>query len=537
MFKLIFGLLGGLALFIYGMQLMGEGLQNMAGKKMRRVLEVLTGVPVIGVLVGTAVTGVVQSSSLTTVMVVGFVNASLMTLKQGISVIMGANIGTTVTAQLVAFKITEYWYLLVALGFLAYFFMRKKHLKNTGFIFFSLGVLLLGMVLMGDAMKPLSSSEGFTRAMLMFSQYKVLGLLTGLVLTAIIQSSSASIGVLIAMAAQGLIPLDAALPILLGQNIGTCITAVLASVGTGLSARRAAAAHVIFNMLGAVAFMIALPLFQSAVLAISPAGDVPRQIANAHTFFNVICTMLCLPLINQFTRLVMRVVPGVEKELTRGPVYLDWHMVDSPPIAIDLALKEVLRMAALAGENVHMAVEGFLQGDAKQLQAMKDQEEVVDELEKEISRYLAKVAQAVMGETDSVRHTGLLHASNDIERVSDHADNIADLAFISIADGLRFSPMAIEEIKTMYALVEETYNLAVQALKEEQAELAAQVFAKEKIIDDMEKRLRQSHISRLKEGVCGPEAGVIFLDIISNFERVGDHANNLAHVSQGDMGA
>ena len=536
MFKLIFGLLGGLALFIYGMQLMGDGLQNLASKKMRHVLEVLTGVPLVGVLIGAAVTAVAQSSSLTTVMVVGFVNASLMTLKQGISIIMGANIGTTITAQLIAFKITEYWYFIIALGFVAYFFARKKQIKNTGFIFFSIGLLLLSMVLMGDAMKPLSASDDFAKAMLMFSRYKLLGLLTGLVLTAIVQSSAATIGVVIAMASQGLISLDAALPILLGQNIGTCITAVLASIGTGTSARRAAAAHVIFNFLGAILFMICLPVFQNAVLAVSPAGDVPRQIANAHTLFNVICTIICLPLINKFTNLVMRLVPGEEKELARGPIYLDWHMVDKPAVAIDLALKEVLRMAALAGDNVRMAVDGFLQRDAKLLREMKDQEAVVDDLEKEISRYLAKVSQSGMGEALSIRHTGLLHASNDIERVSDHADNIADRAFISIGDDLRFSSMAIEEIKTMYALVRETYNMAVEALKEGSEDLARQVYAKEQVIDDMEKQLRKSHIGRLKEGICETEAGVVFLDIISNFERVGDHANNLAHVSQGDMG-
>ena len=537
MFKLIFGLFGGLALFIYGMHIMGEGLQNLAGKKMRRVVEVLTGVPIVGVLVGAGVTAVAQSSSLITVMVVGFVNASLMTLKQGISVIMGANIGTTVTAQLIAFRITEYWYVIITIGFMAYFFTRKKQIKNTGFIFFSIGLLLLSMVLMSDAMKPLSNSAGFADAMLMFSRYKILGLLTGLVLTAIIQSSAAAIGVLIAMASQGLITLDAALPILLGQNIGTCITAVLASVGTGLAARRAAAAHVIFNMLGAVMFMLILPLFQNAVLAISPAGDIPRQIANAHTMFNTICTVVCLPLINQFTKLVIRVVPGEERALTRGPVYLDWHIVDSPAIAVDLALKEVLRMADLAGKNLRMAVEGFLQREPKLLEIVKDQEEVVDELEKEISRYLAKVSQSVMGEAASVRHTGLMHASNDIERVSDHADNIADLAQVTIEDELRFSPMAIEEIKDMYAKVEETYNLAVEALSEGREELAQQVFAQEQAIDDMEKQMRKSHIKRLKEGICEPEAGVVFLDIISNFERVGDHSNNLAHVARGDMGA
>ncbi|MDO4581337.1 MAG: Na/Pi cotransporter family protein [Bacillota bacterium] len=535
MAEMIFGLVGGLALFIYGIQCMGEGLQKLTADKLRKVFSMISGLPVIGVLLGAGVTAVVQSSSLTTVLAVSFVNASLMSLKQAIAVIMGANIGTTITAQLVAFQITKYWAALLGIGFIIYFFCRRKKLKNGGYIIFSLGLLLLGMVTMSQAMYPLRESEAFFNMIAFFSQYKILGLLAGMVFTAIVQSSSAAIGLLIAMASTGVVPLDAALPVLLGANIGTCITAMLAAIGASVPARRVALAHVLFNLAGSLIFMAILPWFYDIVIAVSASDEVARQIANAHTLFNVIATLLFLPLINKYTALVTWLIhdkPSAESQMT---VYLDWQVTNIPELAVGLARKELLHMGKLAADNLRLSVEGLLDKDADKLERVKQQEDIVDGVEKEICRYLAAVAQKPMSEMLSVEHTGLLHAANDIERISDHADNIADLAQGMIDEHLDYSAVASEHLRQMYALSARVYEEALTALEQRDLQMAAEAQELEQQVDELEHRLRSQHMRRLVEGSCQAEAGVLFLDVISNLERVSDHANNIANITQGKI--
>ncbi|MCL2564640.1 MAG: Na/Pi cotransporter family protein [Defluviitaleaceae bacterium] len=535
MFGIVFGLLGGLAVFVFGLKAMSEGLQNMAGKKTHAVMSALTSVPVIGVLVGALITIVTQSSTLVTVMVVSFVNTSLLNLKQAISVIMGANIGTTLTAQLVAFRITDAWPFLAAVGFSAYFFAKGKMIKNSGYVTFALGMLLLGMMLMSNAMVPLRHDPVFARLMLTLSDNRVLAVLAGAVFTALIQSSTAATGVIVAMTMQDLIPFQAALPLVLGTNIGTTVTAVFASIGGTLSSKRAAMAHVLFNAFGVVLFLIFLTQYKSLILAISPYNDVPRQVANAHTLFSIINAIIFLPFVNQFAKLLMRIIPGEDAPALQGAVYLEARMISTPNVAINLAQKELLRMADLAGQNARLAVEGFLERDEKKLAQVKTQEDIVDGLEKELMHYLALVAQYPMSDELSVRHSGLLHAANDIERVSDHADNIVDLVQIAIEDDVSFSEEAIEEIKDMYKLVVEVYDTAIQSVKNNDAVLAAKVAEIEAQIDAKEEELRASHIRRLREGRCSASAGVIFLDIIINFERIGDHSNNISHVPLGKL--
>ena len=535
MVGIIFGLLGGLALFVFAIKSMGDGLQKMVGKKTQRVMEMLTSIPVVGVLVGTAVTFVTQSSTLVTVMVVGFVNASMMTLKQAISVIMGANIGTTFTAQLIAFRITYAWPFLAALGFIFYFFFKQKRIKTAGFVVFSLGILLLGMVLMSQAVYPLRQNESFHQLMLFLSDYALLALLVGAAFTALVQSSTAATGVILAMTMEGLIPLEAALPLILGTNIGTCVTAVLASLGASLSARRAALSHVMFNVLGALIFLIFLAQFEFLVLLVSPEGDLTRQVANAHTLFSVISTLFFLPLITPFTKLIEKMLPGKENGLVNGPIYLDWNMVGTPHVAINLAREELLRMADIAGDNVQLAMEGFLERDEKKIRKMREQEALVDDLEKEISRYLAKVSQFGMDDSMSILHTGLLHAANDIERISDHAENIADLTDTVLEEDIEFAEDALEELREMYELTRETYQTAVRSVREGSRDLAEEVKALEAQIDAREETLRASHIRRLKEGRCTAESGVVYLDIISNFERIGDHSNNVSEAPRGNL--
>ena len=535
MVGILVGLFGGLALFIFALQSMSESLQKLAGKRAHQVLGALTSIPVVGVLVGTLLAIIVQGSTLVTVMVVGFVNASMMNLKQAIAVIMGANIGTTLTAHLMALRITDFWPFLAAIGFIVYFFFKRKKIKTAGFAIFSLGILLLGMALMSQAMAPLRQNEAFQMLILTLSDNRILGFLVGAVFTAIIQSSTAATVVIVGMATQGLIPLEAALPLVLGANVGTTITAILASIGTTVSARRAAMAHLMFNVFGAIIFLALLSQFETLVLAISPVGDVPQQIANAHTLFSVISTIIFLPLITPFSKLIMKMVPGQEISMERGTIFLDWNMVTSPSVAVPLAQKELLRMADLAGQNVELAVEGFLERDEKKLKLMREQEEIVDELEKEISRYLAKVSQSGMDDAMSVRHTELLLATNDLERISDHAENITELAKVMMDDNISFSETALIELKEMYELVQETLRTAVQSVRDENPSLGERVKELEDQVDEKEEALRMSHIKRLGEGLCSAESGVIFLDIISNFERIGDHANNISDIPKGKL--
>ncbi|MDD2497669.1 MAG: Na/Pi cotransporter family protein [Desulfitobacteriaceae bacterium] len=533
---ILFGLFGGLAIFIFGMHFMGEGLQKAAGDRMQKILEALTSVPVIGVLVGALVTAIIQSSSATTVMTVGFVNAGLMNLKQAISVIMGANIGTTMTAQLIAFKLSNFYLPIIALGFGFYFFAKRKNFKYIGQVVFSFGLLLMGLEIMGDSMRPLREYQGFRDVIASFGQYKILGVITGLVMTTLIQSSSATIGILMAMSTQGLIPLEVALPVLLGDNIGTCVTAVLASIGAKLSAKRAAVAHVFFNVTGTLIFVIFMPLFIKLILTISPPDDIARQIANAHTSFNLINTMIFLPLITIFSNFITKVVPGKEKIIKKGPVYLDQRVLSSPSIAISVANLEIIRMGELAADNLDNAMRAFVNRDTKLLQDVLEIEDVIDQLEEDITEYLAKISQhRGLTESSSSLHTGLLHAVNDIERVGDHAHNIAHLAEISIEENIPYSEYALNELKIMHKLVIDTFKAAVQGLRDNDITLAEKVLENEMKIDEMEKSLRRSHILRLNEGYCIPHSGVIFLDIISNLERVGDHSTNIASVVKQDI--
>jgi len=518
---------------------MGGGLQEMAGKKANRTLEILTSVPIVGILVGAVVTMVVQSSSLVTVMIVSLTNSAMMNLKQAASVIIGANIGTTLTAQLVAFRITDLWVYFAAVGFAVYFFAKPKHIKTAGHVMFAFAMLLLGMMLMSDAMRPLRNSPGFINLIVMFSDNRFLGMLVGIVFTAVVQSSTAVTGIIIAMTMEDLIPLNAALPLILGANIGTCITAILASIGSSVSAKRAAAIHVVFNTVGAFIFLVILPQFEWAVLAISPYGDVPRQAANAHTLFSVVSAVIFMPFINQFVKLVTLIVPdrtGTEaEEKKKDTQYLDWKVVSTPSFAIPLAQRELLRMADLAGLNMQLSVEGFLEKKRKKLRQSKKLEERVDRLEKEIVSYLAAISQVSMGKHMSILHAGLLHAANDIERVSDHARNISRSARIVIENQIEFPREAILEIEDIFMPVAEIYKTALKSVQDNDTALVPKVKELEAEIDTKEKKMRESHIQRMAEGQISADSGIIFLEILSNFERIGDHSVNISHLPQGRL--
>ncbi len=522
----VFALVGGLGLFIYGMRIMGEGLQKTAGNRLKRFLEVLTTNRILGVLVGVFVTAITQSSSATTVMVVGFVNAGLMTLKQAVGIIMGANIGTTVTAQLIAFKLTDYALPSIGIGVALYLFSSKRSYKYIGQVLLGFGLLFLGMDTMKHAMKPLSKMPEFKATMANFSKNPLLGVLVGFVMTSIVQSSSATIGILQALAANNLVSIYVALPILFGDNIGTCVTALLSSIGTSITARRAAIIHLIFNIIGTIIFLVLLPVIIPVVL--SSSINPVRQIANAHTMFNVANTILQLPFAGLLVFLAKRIIPGEEKAVEKRIIYLDKRFLETPSIAFTQAKKELHRMGVLAEENFKTSIELFLNFDERKMKEFYEKEEVINFLEREITGFLAELSRTSITDKQSKKITGFLNTANDIERVGDHAKNIVELAQFKYDNNLPFSDTAIAELKEMFNKVEEIYSVSLNALEKEDRHIAEQVLKHEDVVDEMEKHLRSNHIDRLNSGKCFPASGVIFLDVISNLERIGDHSYNIA---------
>ncbi|MGE5529661.1 MAG: Na/Pi cotransporter family protein [Patescibacteria group bacterium] len=549
--ELIFGVLGGLTLFIYGMNLMSDGLKKVAGDKMRRILEAVTKNPLMGVLVGTAVTAVVQSSSATTVMVVGFVNAGLMTLTQAIGVIMGANIGTTMTAQLIAFKIGVYAYPIAALGFVLFFLGRRRQLKYAGQVILGFGILFIGLNTMSDVLKPLAQSKLFTGWITSIGSHRIWGVLVGMAMTMIVQSSSATIGVLQSIASQpvtvggtvrALIPLYAAVPILLGDNIGTTITALLASIGANRTAKRAAVSHTLFNIFGTVICLLAFPFFVALVLRLSPvprpgagiteAGVVSRQIANAHTLFNTLNTLIWLPMVGVLAWIVNRLIPGKDEGLEKGVKYLDQHVVNNPGVALDLSIKELVRMGGIAHAFLADVEKLTAQQDSQiltKMNAVQETEDVLDHLQAQIIHYLSViVSRSTLTEKQSDRLANLMHTTGDIERIGDHCTNIAELAAYKIEEHIVFSEQAHEELRRVFGLSAEMFGLCLRGLEKEDMEAARRVLELEKTVNDLEKELRRNHLERLSTGTCNPKSAVCYTEIMKNLERIADHCNNIA---------
>ncbi|TYP56753.1 Na/Pi cotransporter family protein [Thermosediminibacter litoriperuensis] len=519
-------LIGGLGLFIYGMKLMGEGLERAAGDRLRVILELFTRNRIIGVLTGTLVTTIVQSSSATTVMVVGLVNAGLMDLMQATGVIMGANIGTTVTAQLIAFKLTKAALPAIGVGTALHLFSKSKKQKFLGQVVLGFGLLFFGMQTMEVALKPLAKMPEFINFMANFGKTPVLGVIAGFLTTGIVQSSSATIGILQALASQGIVDISIALPILFGDNIGTCVTALLSSIGTNITARRAALLHLTFNVIGTIIFLLMLPLFQ--VFIANTSSDPVRQIANAHTFFNVINTIIQLPFALLLVKLVTFLIPGKPDVVERGTKYIDDRLLETPAIALSQAKKEIGRMGELALENLKDSIKLFMNYNEKEAQTLREREVVINELARETTRYLSLLSQKPLASDESRAVADMINAINDMERVGDHDINLLELAEYKEDHRLPFSNEALRELSEMASQVRESFSSAVKAFVESDMSLAAKVIQNEDRIDQMDRKLRNNHIKRLNEGKCNPSSGVIYLDIISNLERIGDHAFNLA---------
>ena len=530
--NIIISLMGGLGLFLYGMNLMGEGLQKSAGTKLKKIINLLTSNLFMGVLVGTGVTAVIQSSSATTVMVVGFVNAGIMTLKQAIGVIMGANIGTTVTAQLVSFDLTGMAPVALGVGIILYLFGNKPRIKNIAEILIGFGILFTGMDFMKMAVEPLRDYQGFTDLLVTFGRYPLLGLLLGFGITAIIQSSSASMGMLVALAAEGLVPLSAALPILYGQNIGTCVTSLLSSIGANKNARRAAMMHLIFNVLGTVIFLIFLNKPVVSMVTSWDPSNVARQIANTHTLFNIISVLILLPFTNLIIKLAIKLVPDragdIDEDETKTIKYIDDRMIETPSIALANTIKEALRMGEQAKESLNASMEALVEHSTEKIDKTYRRERLINDLQKAILNYLLKLSKAPLDDDSREVVDTLFNTVNDIERIGDHAKNIAELSQVAIDSNISFSEEGQSELDVMYNRVVSAYTYALESMRTDNVDLACKVIKIEEQVDIMEKSCRANHMYRLNNNLCSIENGVIYLDVISNLERISDHAVNIA---------
>lgn len=529
--EMIFQFLGGLGLFLFSIKYMGDGLQKAAGDRLRDILDRFTTNPLMGVLVGIIVTVLIQSSSGTTVITVGLVSAGFMKLRQAIGVIMGANIGTTITAFIIGIDVGEYAYPILALGAILLFFFRKSTIQNIGQVLFGFAGLFIGLELMSGGMKPLRDWQPFLDLTVDMSDAPILAVLVGAVFTLIVQSSSATVGILQGLYSEGLIPLEGALPVLFGDNIGTTITAILAALGASVAARRAAATHVLFNVVGSIIFLIFLGPFTNYIVWIAGTLGLEEkmQIAFAHGTFNVVNTLIQLPLIGVWAWVVTRLIPGEDTTIEYKPKYLDASLISqSPSIAIGQAKQEIVRMGQYSVQGLQEAIQHINTYDKKHANTAAQLEEAINSLDQKTTEYLVSISKQSLSGHDSKVHNILLENIRDIERIGDHVENLFELTEFIENNGAHLSEQAMQELNEMLELVVETASLAIQSLDQLDVNVAKQVLANEDQIDHMERKLRKHHITRLNDGICTGSAGVIFVDIISNLERVGDHAANIA---------
>ncbi|MEK4028800.1 Na/Pi cotransporter family protein [Pseudobacillus sp. FSL P4-0506] len=534
--EMIFQFLGGLGIFLYGIKLMGDGLQQSAGDRLRDILDRFTTNPLMGVLAGILVTVLIQSSSATTVITVGLVSAGFMTLRQAIGVIMGANIGTTVTAFIIGIDVGAYSLPILALGAVFIFFFKSKKLHNIGMILFGFGSLFFGLELMSDGMKPLRSLDTFHDLTVNMSSSPILGVVVGTIFTVIVQSSSATIGILQGLFAENLLDLDAALPVLFGDNIGTTITAVLASIGASVAARRAAATHVLFNIIGTIIFLIILPLFTQFILYLTSTLNLePKMvIAFAHGTFNVTNTLIQLPFVGVLAIIVTKLIPGEDTVIEYKAKHLDPIFIEqSPSIALGQAKEEVIRMGQFAVKGMEEVHTYLKTKNQKHADMATQVEDALNNLDKKITDYLIHLSGTSLSEAELEKHNTLIDAVRDIERIGDHCENIIELIDYQQANKVKITDQAMADLEEMFLLTIAAVNKAIKALDENDLNLAKEVTQKEELIDKMERKLRKQHILRMNEGLCTGQAGIVFVDIISNLERMGDHAVNIAEAILG----
>lgn len=533
-------LVAGLGLFLYGMKLMSDGLEKAAGARLRSILEMCTKNRLLGMIVGILFTAVVQSSSATTVLVVSFVNAGLMNLMQAAGVILGANIGTTVTAQLIAFNLSAVAPVFLMVGVCMVMFVKKPMVKRIGEVVLGFGMLFFGMSVMSESMETLKSSPQIMN-MLASMDNTFFAVLLGFGITAVIQSSSATVGIVLIMAAQGLIPLNMSFYIILGCNMGSCVSAMLASLGSKKIAKRAAWIHFIVNIIGSAVIFIILTFFEQQIVDIIVAvsggkhelvngvdESIKREVANAHLFFKVFQVAICFPFMKWIVKLAEIFVPGEDVKVNKAHLEYIHENGNQTSVAIPNAIKEIVRMAEMAFHNLEIALVGMLNKDSDVLPQVYETEKTINYLNKEITNYLVTVNQMSLPIGDRKLLGGLFHVVNDIERIGDHAENVADFAKQAIRDNLTFSEDAVDEIRQMSETIKVLLNYSVEMFEKKTREHMDEILVLEEQVDEMERKFQQNHVQRLTENKCDAETGMVFSDLLSNLERVADHGTNIA---------
>ena len=547
--KIIFGLVGGLAIFIYGMNMMSECLQKAAGEKMKKILALLTKNPILGVLAGALTTAVLQSSSATTVMTIGFVSAGLMSLPQAISIILGANIGTTMTAQIIAFKISDYIYLFIFVGFLISFISKKEKVKNIGQTIFAFGLLFLGIETMGDVMKPLASSAFFVNMIGKVSHIPILGVCVGAVMTLVVQSSSATIAVLQNFAAQAgpdgvtsIIGLAGAIPILLGDNIGTTITAVLASIGQPKDARRTAFAHCVFNISGAILFLFLVKPYAALIQFISPKGNeidvISRQIANAHTGFNLVMTLIWIPLIPLMVKIVMKLVPDgkgkeTEVEVAENPKYLDNKLIAQPAAALQLVAKEVMYCAKLVDEMIGKLQYRNGKIDKENAELVEEKAKILQKLYASVNDYFASLySGGVLTEEQASQSAGMQYILCDIDRIGQLTREIMETVAKQNKGKHKYSKDALKELKKAMEQIQMIYGSCIRAISGDVDMDIKELMRQKEDIMQLDEKMRKNHIARVGKGKCDSKLTIPFNDVLHNIDRIGNSCVNLVEVAK-----
>ena len=541
-FQITFGLLGGLAIFIFGMNMMSESLQKAAGEKMKKILGILTVNPVMGVLAGTIATAVMQSSSATTVMVIGFVSAGLMTLKQGISVILGANIGTTMTAQLLAFDISDYIFVIIFVGFIVSFVFKSEKIKSIGQTIFAFGLLFEGIQIMSSVMKPLAASPVFVNMIDHVSGMPVLGVLVGTLMTLVVQSSSATIAVLQNFAAQAgpdgvssIIGLAGAIPVLLGDNIGTTITALLACIGQSRDAKRTALAHCTFNITGAFLFIWFVKPYAHFIQAISTKGPevevIARQIANAHTIFNITMTLIWLPLIWLLVKIVVKILPYKEKNSKQKevPIFLDPRLISQPAAAMEMVAREILRCSGMVEQMIHRLNHAIERQDLRRVDSILRQAVVVRKLYDNIVSYLSSLfSSGSMTEEQATQTAGMMYILSDIERMDALCTEATESLQSILEKKHKLSPEAVEDLCRGLQIIEDMYQNVLEVIRTGNGEDARKIVHKKDNVLDLTLKLRKNHMMRVKQGACDAEMTSDFTRILHSFDRIGNSCANIA---------
>lgn len=547
---MIFEFIGGLGLFLYGMNIMADGLQRSAGGKLKDLMGFLTRNRFVAVLMGAGITALIQSSSATTVMVVGFVNAGMLSLSQAVGVIMGANVGTTITAWIVSLnewgsvlKPEFFAPLVVGVGAIMFLFAKSERKKKIGEIMAGFGILFIGLSFMSGSIAPYKDAPVFSEAFRVLGRNPILAVVAGAVVTAIIQSSSASVGILQTLAMNGIVNWQSAVFITLGQNIGTCVTAILSSTGTGKNAKRASVIHLLFNMIGSIWFGIVMFIIFRFQNDWASATINSVQISIFHTVFNVLNTLVLFPFGDVLVKLSIRLIPDsseqnvaedtIESQVARR---LDRRILNNPTFAIETAIGEVLYMGEITRQNLVLAIEAVAENSKEKIQQVFRTEETVNQLEKLLTSFLVEVDNLSLTEAQHLKIKNLFYTVSDIERIGDHSENIAELADSKRKDKIQFSEKGNRDLEKIYTAAVKTLDASLEARRQGSLVSVQHAQEAEKTVDKMEKELRDKHIQRLSKGKCAPESGVIFLDILSNLERIADHADNIAEYVSSEVG-